>query len=97
MKKDIFITTWNCQECSEIKSQLDNSFIMDDDKLGKDNQHLIMIQSFSNVGARFSLDSIIKDCSSEQLYTPVVVTNKDQILKEPEEIIHYFKEQGFIK
>jgi hypothetical protein len=96
MKKDVLFTSWNCPECSEVKNVLDMNFAMDDEKLGKDSQHLVMIQAFSNVGARVSIDQFTPD-SKEDLYTPLVISHDGQIIKELDEILNYLKDQGFTK
>jgi hypothetical protein len=96
MKKDILFTSWNCTECSEIKNKLDMNFVMDDEKLGKDSQHLVMIQSFSNVGTRCSIDQFVGG-HSEECYTPLLITSSGTIIKKLEDILNYLKDQGFNK
>lgn len=93
---DKLFISWNCPDCTEIKNVLDMGYVIDDDKFGNHSQHLILIQTYSNIG----VNNILKDYfpeTQDNLHTPILKTYDNKIIKETNKIIEYLKEEGYNK
>ena len=92
MIQDVLYMTWDCPDCAIIKVLFENfnTYAFEDDKLGKKDQSLVVIQTYSNVGARY----VLKECGDfeDDIFTPVLKTFNGIVLVTPEEIIKYLKE-----
>ena len=92
MTQDVLFMTLDCPDCAIIKVLFEsfNTYAFEDDKLGKQGQNLVVIQTYSNVGARFLLKEV--GGFDDETFTPVLKTFSGRILITPEEIIKYLKE-----
>jgi hypothetical protein len=93
MKTDFLFTTWNCQECSELKLKIREEAIYDDDFTGNDGQTLSVIHTFSNSATEAILE---KFEFPEKITTPALYTHNDTMIWKIKDIESYLKEQGFL-
>jgi len=91
MKPDILFMTWNCAECCQLKIAFPEfgKYAFGDD-VGKDGQNLVVIQTYSNKAARYTLDKI--GGFDTDIYTPALLTHDGKKISDYEEIIKYLKE-----
>jgi len=89
---DILFITWNCPDCTRIKGEFEkfNLYAFEDDKVGRQGQSFIVIQTYSNVGARYSLNDI--GGFGDEDFTPALLTHKGQRMTDPDKIIIYLRE-----
>lgn len=64
--------------------------MFNDDRKGPDGQFLNVIHSFSNDGARNLLDVF----GLNNNHVPVLLTHKEEIIDDPDEIISYLKDNN---
>jgi len=91
MKNDILFMTWNCPDCALLKVEFEKFGIhaFEDSGSGKHGQNLIVIQTYSNVGARFVLG---ENDFGENIFTPVLKTYDKKKITDIMQIIKYLKE-----
>jgi hypothetical protein len=88
---DVLIMTWNCPDCSEIKTEFEgfDIYAFDDDAKGLLGQKLIVIHTYSNVAARYALQQA---GLGEDVFTPALVCCDESVLTDVDKIIEYLKE-----
>lgn len=89
MISDKLFLAWNCPNCTRVKMHISDTMFRDD-VIGKCGQTLTVIHTFSNNGTRDILDIF----GLEEYYTPVLLTNDDKKITNPDDIINYLKEQN---
>jgi cobalamin biosynthesis Co2+ chelatase CbiK len=88
---DVLYMTWNCPDCSKIKTEFEDFgiYAFDDDAAGCQDQNLIVIQTYSNVAARYALQQA---GLGEDVFTPALVCCDESVLTDVDKIIEYLKE-----
>lgn len=83
----------NCPECAQIKQQLKEEALLEDEFYGVHGQQLNVIHMFSNPGTRDTLDYFgIKD-----KFTPILQTYTGQVFEDVWEILEYLRREGFAR
>jgi len=93
MKSDILFTTWNCENCSYIKTKINPDAIYEDDFFGKSGQTLSLLNAFSNSGTKKILE---KFEFPDHVVTPALYTYDGTMIWEIKDLEAYLKEQGFL-
>jgi glutaredoxin-related protein len=81
----------NCPNCAIVKAELDYGNAVDDDFRGSDGQELRVFSAVSNSAAREMLD---KYGLPENVKTPALLTDGEQILNDPIKVIEYLRSNG---
>ena len=91
MKQDILFMTWNCPECCQLKINFPefSKYAFGND-VGKSGQNLVVIQTYSDIAARYALDEI-GDFNSD-VFTPTILTHDKRKISEYDEALAYLKE-----
>lgn len=93
MNFDFFFTMWNCSECAFIKDKINKEAIFNDDFVGKNNQSLVVINTYSNTAA----SSLLKQFEfPDNAITPALLTFEGEMFWNVEEILNHFEKQGFL-
>jgi len=92
MKQDILFMTWNCPECCQLKINFPefSKYSFGDDEVGKDDQSLVVIYTYSNTAARFALSEF--GGFDDEVYTPTILTHDKRKISEYDEVLAYLKE-----
>jgi len=91
MKSDVLFITWNCTDCCRVKVEFPEfgKYAFGND-VGKSGQNLVVIQTYSDIAARYALDEI-GDFNSD-VFTPALLTHDNKKITDVEEMIIYLKE-----
>jgi len=84
--------TWNCPDCTRLKTEFEkfSQVAFDDRPIGEQGQSLVVIQTYSNVGAIFTLREYGE--FEEGVFTPALLTNNQEQITDVEEILKYLEE-----
>jgi hypothetical protein len=90
---DRLFIMWNCPECAEIKSLLNQEAIFSDEFRGLEGRQLSVYHTFSNTACRDLLDKY----GLQGHFTPVILTAEGFIVDDVAMILAHLGRTGMLK
>ena len=93
MSIDVLFMTWNCPDCARLKTEWEDfgQVAFEDEPNGKQGQALVVVQTYSNTGAKFVLQEY--GLFPKDVFTPALFTCNGSQITDVDKILDYLKRE----